>query len=220
MIGILGYLIQTMSIYHPVIQMYSNVHLSIMTVSSGTIYLMKLAGMAVDVVDFKWRYTCLILYPLFGNGCCPFVWKLTENSVYFTRQLYRCFKLVYLHVCVFKLFVILLCHVPEQMKLCILQDSTWEHNWMLLPCINIFERKKMKNDNFPTDNHGNVHPRHLSVVSPECRLLNAAGCDVLTWSSRMAGRERCREISVSVKWASHTGGKSGELSTWQRSTLL
>ena len=42
--------------------------------------------MATDVADFKWRYKCLILNPLFENGLCPFACKLTENCVYFIRH--------------------------------------------------------------------------------------------------------------------------------------
>ena len=55
--------------------------------------------MATDVADFKWRYKCLILNPLFENGWCPFANKLTENCVFIYVILYRCLKLVYLHVC-------------------------------------------------------------------------------------------------------------------------
>ena len=42
--------------------------------------------MAPDVADFKWRYKCLILNPLFENGWCLFACKLTENCVYFIRH--------------------------------------------------------------------------------------------------------------------------------------
>ena len=55
--------------------------------------------MATDVADFKWRYKCLILNPLFENGWCPFACKLTENCVYFICHFIPCLKLVYLHVC-------------------------------------------------------------------------------------------------------------------------
>ena len=55
--------------------------------------------MATDVVHFKWRYKYLILNPLFENGWCPLACKLTESSVNLYVILYRCLKLVYLHVC-------------------------------------------------------------------------------------------------------------------------
>ena len=80
--------------------------------------------MATDVLDFKWRYKCLILNHLFENGRCPFACKLTENSVYFIRHFIPMSK-VGLFTCVsFKLFVILLYHVPDQMKLC--NRAAWE----------------------------------------------------------------------------------------------
>ena len=42
--------------------------------------------MATDVSDFKWRYKCLILNPLFENEWCPFVYKVIENCVHFIRH--------------------------------------------------------------------------------------------------------------------------------------
>ena len=68
MIGILGYLIQTMSIYQPP---HNSDVLKRSFIYNGSVIWNNLPDeirMATDVADFKWRYKCLILNPLFENG--------------------------------------------------------------------------------------------------------------------------------------------------------
>ena len=72
--------------------------------------------MATDVSDFKWRYKCLILNPLFENEWCPFVYKVIENCVHFIRHFIPMFSVSFFTWMSFKLFVILLYHACTRLN--------------------------------------------------------------------------------------------------------
>ena len=82
--------------------------------------------MATDVSAFKWRYKCLILNPLFENEWCPFAYKVIENCVHFIRHFMPMFWVSFFTWVSFKLFVILLYHVPDWINLC--DRAAWENS--------------------------------------------------------------------------------------------
>ena len=131
-----------MSIYHPIIQMYSNCHLSITVMSSGTISLMKLG----------WLPMCQILsggtHVLFQIFCLKtddvHLHASWLKIMFIFTSFYTDVLSWFIYIGVFLVICDLLYHVPDQIKLC--NRAAWE-----ISCITecfypvlIYLKKKLK----------------------------------------------------------------------------